>query len=175
MVERHDPLGDPAGRSDDDRHHGPRIEEQDFDVPHRRGLERRGGNKGELTSYTREHLRRRLEGRVDLTAQLGEVEWERSRTLILAREQLIGVEPIALFGRNPSGRRVRVCEQASRLQFRELVSHGRRRDLQPAALDEVSRPDRLAGGDVLLDHERQQVALSCRQGRRRIRGHLQEF
>src|SRR5881396_34368 len=108
-------------------------------MTHRRRLERRRGDEGELTSYTREHLCRRLERRVDLTTQLREVEWERARPRILAREQLSRVEPVALLRRNPAGRRVWVREQASPLELGELVPHSRRRDVQLAALNEVSR------------------------------------
>ena len=175
MVERHDPFGDPSGRGDHDRHHGAWVEQQDLDVTHRRRFERRRRHEGELTSYTREHLRRRLEHRIDLTAQLGEVERKRAGPRVLPREQLGRIEAIALLGRHPSGRRMRMGEQALPLELGELVAHGRRRDIQLGALHEVPRSDRLAGRDVLLDHERKQLALSRRESCRRIGGHLQEF
>ena len=175
VVERHDPFGDAAGRGDDDRHDRARVEQQDLDMPHRRRLERRRGHERELTGYPREHLGRRLEGRVDLTAQLGEVERERPRARILPGEQLVGVEAVALLGRNAARRRVRMGEQASRFELRELVAHGRRRHAQLAALHEVPRADGLAGRYVLLDHEREQLALSSRESCCWIRGHLQEF
>src|SRR4029077_524389 len=102
-----------------------------------------------LTGYTGEHFRGRLEGRVDLAAQFGEVERERARAGILPGQQLVRVESIAPLGRAPAGRCMRMREQASSLQLRELVAHCRRRDVQIGALDQVPRTDGLAGGDVL--------------------------
>ena len=82
-----------------------------------------------------------------------------SGTLLLAREQLVRVQPVRLLGRDAAGRRVRMREQAARLELGELVADRRRRDAQTGALDEVPRADRLAGRDVLLDDAREEVAL----------------
>jgi hypothetical protein len=64
-------------------------------------------------------------------------------------------------------------EQAARLELGELVPDRRRGHLQPRSLDEVTRPDRLAGGDVLLDHAREDVALPRSETRYGILRHLQ--
>src|SRR5205085_10793429 len=70
---------------------------------------------------------------------------------------------------------VRVREQPVCLELRQLVAHGRRRDAEAGALDEVPRTDRLAGGGVLLDHAREQVALPRSQISCPLRCHLQAF
>ena len=66
-------------------------------------------------------------------------------------------------------------EEPPALELRKLVAHRRGRNAQAPALDEVPRADRLAGRDVLLDHEREQLALAVTEIRDWIRGHLQEF
>ena len=66
-------------------------------------------------------------------------------------------------------------EEPPALELRKLVAHRRGRNAQAPALDEVPRADRLAGRDVLLDHEREQLALAVAEIRDWIRGHLQEF
>ena len=55
----------------------------------------------------------------------------------------------------------------------QLVAHGRGRDFQPGALDQVAGTDRLAGGDVLLDDAREDLALPRCQARCGITCHLQ--
>jgi hypothetical protein len=50
-------------------------------------------------------------------------------------------------------------EQAEALELGELVADGRRRDAQPGPLDEILRPNRLAGRDVLLDDADQDLPL----------------
>ena len=84
----------------------------------------------------REHLARRLEGRIDLAAQLGQVERERLGPGLLPGEELVGVQAVGPFGRDAAGRRMRVREQAARFELGELVADGRGGDAEPAALDE---------------------------------------
>ena len=144
-------------------------------MTHGRRLERRRRDEGELTGEPREHLRRRLEDGIDLAPKLGQVEREQARPRVLAGQQLRRIELVALLGRNPAGRSVRMRQQPLALELRQLVAHGRRRDAQPTALDEVPGADRLAARHVLLHHEREQLALALRESCRRIRRHLQEF
>ena len=51
-------------------------------------------------------------------------------------------------------------EQAEPLELGELVADRRRRDVEAGTLDERLRADGLAGGDVLLHHPPQDVALA---------------
>ena len=78
-------------------------------------------------------------------------------------QQLVGVEPVAGVGGHPPGRRVRVAEQAARLQLGQLVADGGRRGVDAAALDQRLRADRMAGGDVLGHHLGQDQRLARRQ------------
>ena len=176
VIERHDPFGDAAGRGDDDGHHRARVEQQDLDVPHRRRLERRRGHQRELTGDTREHLGRRLERRVDLAAQLGEVERERAGARILTREQLVRVEAVALLGRNAAGRCVRMREQILALRAprarcaRSTATRSARRAPRGAS-------SRRAGRSRRTPRSRARATSRCRAVRARcwIRRHLQEF
>ena len=121
----------------------------------------------------REDVARRLERGVDLAPELREVERERPRPRLLARQQCLGMQAIRELGRDAAGRRMRVGQQPARLEFRELVPDRRRGDLQACALDQVVRADRLAGGDVLLDHAREDLALARGQADYGITCHLQ--
>ena len=171
LPERHRTLCDTAGRRDHDDHDRARIEQQHFDVTDGRRLERRRRHERQHVRDTREHLAGRLEGRIDLTPQLRKVERERARTRILVRKQLVGVEAVALIGRNATRRRVRMHEQAEPLQLGERRADRRRRDAQPGALDEVLRADRLARGDVLLDDDPEDLTLAISEHH----AHLQAF
>ena len=144
-------------------------------MSHRRRLERRRRDQREQTRHLRQHLRRRLERRFHLPSESREVERESARTRILAREQLVGIEPVSLLGRHPACRRVGMAEEAARLQLRELVAHRRGRDDQAGPLDEVLRPDRLARGDVLLDDAGENLPLPPCQLMNAVNCHLQEF
>ena len=137
-------------------------------------LERRSGDEGEQARHVRQHLRRCLEGRVDLAAERGQLEREPSGPRVLPRERLVREEAIAALGRHATGRRVWMREQPPPLELRELVSHGRRRDGQDRGLDEVLRPHRLPRRDVLLHDAREDVALP-RGELDVIPGHLQGF
>ena len=67
----------------------------------------------------------------------------------------LDVEAVAGIGRHAPGGRVRVPEEALRLQLGQDVAHGRRADAQGVALDERLRSDRRGGGDVFLDDGQQ--------------------
>jgi hypothetical protein len=173
VLERDHAFRDASGRGDDDRHHGAGIEQQDFDVLHRRRLEVGRRHEREHVGRARQHLARRLECRIDLAPELRQVERERVRARFLPRQQLVRMQPVGALGRDAAGRRVRMREQPSRLELGELVSDRGRRHAQSGTLDEIARANGLSGGDVLLDHEREQVALARSQPECGIRGHLQ--
>ena len=173
VLERNHAFRDASGRRDHDRHNGAGIEQQDFDVLHRRRLELRRRHEREHVGRARQHLAGRLECGIDLALKLGQVERERVRACLLPRQELVGVQPVRALRRHTAGRRVWMCEQPPRLELGELVSDGGRGHAQAGPLDEIARADRLAGGDVLLDHECEQVALAGSQADCRIRGHLQ--
>ena len=63
---------------------------------------------------------------------------------------VVDEEAVALVGRHPSGRRVRLGEVALLLQHGHLVAHGRGADLDPGRGGDVRRADGLGRGDVLL-------------------------
>ncbi len=80
-------------------------------------------------------------------------------------EQRVDVDAVAAVGGDAARRRVRVRQQPARLELGELRPHGRRRHPQPAAGDEVLRPDRLPRADVLLDTRRRTVLLALGEAR----------
>ena len=58
---------------------------------------------------------------------------------------------VARVGRDATGRRVRVGQEAGRLEVGEDVAHGRARHAEAVALDERGRADGCRGVDVFLD------------------------
>jgi hypothetical protein len=85
-VERDDTFRDASGGSDHDDHHRARIEQQDLDVADRGRLEGRCRDERKQIAHTGEHLARRLERRIDFTAQLQEIERECARAGVLLCE-----------------------------------------------------------------------------------------
>jgi hypothetical protein len=69
----------------------------------------------------------------------------------LDRGQPVHEQPVPLVGRDPPGAGVRLRDQALFLQGRHVVADRGRRNPQPVPLDQGPRPDRLLGGDVVLD------------------------
>ena len=61
------------------------------------------------------------------------------------------VKAVAGVGRDAAGGRVRVGQQAVRLEFGEDAAHGRAGHAEAVALDERLAPDRCRGGDVFLN------------------------
>ena len=108
---------------------------------------------------SREHLGRRAKRLLDLVAHRAEVDPERVGTAFERVDELLGVQAVAALRRRPSGRRVRMRQQTEVLELGELAAHRRRREVETGALDERARADRLAGRDVLLDDEPQDLAL----------------
>src|SRR4029077_19511445 len=94
-----------------------------LDVADEGRLERRRRHECELTGYTREGVGRRLEGGVDLSPQLREVEREDARPLILSGKDAARIQPVTLLGRDPPGGRVRMREEPPALELRKLVAH----------------------------------------------------
>src|SRR5439155_20322937 len=88
---------------------------------------------------------------------------ERGRAAIQGLDELLRVQPVAALGRQPSCRRVRMRQEAERLELGELTAHGRRGHAQLAALDETLGADRLARRHVLLDDTPQNLPLSRRK------------
>src|SRR5207248_1734395 len=110
-----------------------------------------------------EHLRRRLERRLDLAPRLTEVERELLRTRLQPVEQLVGVVAVALLRRHAAGRGVRMRQQTARLELRQLVPDRGRGRAKPEALDEPFRADRLPRRDMLLDDTAQDLLLTERE------------
>ena len=131
-------------------------------------LERRRRDEGDERRDLRQHLGGDPKGGVDLAPDVREVDREHGRRERLLEERL-GVEPVAGVGRHPARRRVRMVEEAERLELGELVAHGRRRCIDRSQLDERLRPDRMAARDVGVDHVRQDHDLARRQ--RQARAH----
>ena len=71
--------------------------------------------------------------------------------------QPVDEQPVALVGRDPAGRGVRLGDVALVLQHGHVVADGRRRDPEVVPLDQRLRPDRLAGGDVVGDDRAQHL------------------
>ena len=155
-------VTDPVG-GDDDRHHDVRLQQQHLHVAHGGRFDRRRRHERQQSRELREHVRRRLERGLELVPLLGELERKRRRPRLEALEQAVGEEPVAVVGRHAAGRCVRMREEALPLELGELAAHGRRRDVQARPLDERLRCDRLAGRDVLLHDEAEDLALSLRQ------------
>ena len=63
----------------------------------------------------------------------------------------LDVEAVALIGRDAAGRRVRVGQQAVRLELGEDAAHGRAGHAEAVAVDERLAADRRRGRDVFLD------------------------
>ena len=63
---------------------------------------------------------------------------------------VVDEEPIALVGRDATGRGVRLRQIPLLLEHRHLVANGRRADPNAGQIGDVRRPDRLSRGDVLL-------------------------
>src|SRR4029079_3118534 len=78
-------------------------------------------------------------------------------------DELLRVEAVAALGGRSSRGRVRMGQQAQRLEPRELTAQGGRGEAERRALDERARADRLAGRDVLLDDETQDLAICSRE------------
>src|SRR5438874_1193045 len=65
------------------------------------------------------------------------------------RADLVDEEAVAAIGRNAARAGVRLNEVAELFEARHLVADGRRRHVEPRALNEVARTDRFARADVL--------------------------
>jgi hypothetical protein len=174
IVEVEEPLGDAAGRGDDDDHHELRLQEQDLDVSHPGRLERGRGDEREQPRHLGEHLGRRLQRRLYLGARRRQVEWEGRRVRLESPEELVGVVAVPTFGRHAPRGRVGVREQPEILQLRKLRADGRRRDAEVGALDERLRADGLPRAHELLDDATEDLPLPFAQ-LHRFRLHLQEI
>ena len=138
-------------------------------------LERRCRHQREHVSHSRENFARRLERRVDLAPEVREPEREGARPRVLAREELVGVEPVALLRGDPARRRVRVRQETLGLELGQVVAYGRGRNEQPGALDERARADGLSRRHVFLNDASEDVPLPRRELACPVRHHLQEF
>ena len=163
LGERVAHVRDAAGRRDDDDHDDGRLEQQHLRVPQRRRLQRRRRDEREQARHLREHLGRRLQRFRDLRVLARDAERELGPSRLRSGQERVDVEAVARLGGHAPGRGVRVREQAEALELGELVADGRRRDVEAGTLDERLRADGLAGGDVLLHHPPQDVALALRE------------
>src|SRR5262249_14832881 len=120
-----------------------------------------------------EHLRRRLQCRLDFVTRGREVERERRGLRLEPSEQLVRVVAVAALRRNASRGRVWMREQAEVLELGELGANRRRRDPEVRALDERLRADRLSRAHELLDDAAEDRALSFTELRRFL--HLQDI
>ncbi len=141
ILEVEEALRDTAGRGDDDDHHELRLQKQHLDVSDMRDVERRRRDEREQPRHLREHLRRRLERRLDLGARGGQVERERGRLRLEVPEELVGEIAVAGLGRDAPRGRVRMLEQAERLQLGKLGADRGRRDAEVGSRDERLRAD----------------------------------
>ena len=174
VVEVEEPLRDAAGGRDHDHHHQLRLQQQHLDVADVRRLERRRGHEREQARDLGEHLRRRLQRRLDLRVGGVQVERERGRLRIEPLEQPVGVIAVAALRRHAPRRRVRMRQQPERLELGELGAHRRRRRVEADRSTSVFEPTGCAGGDVLLDHAPEDLLLPRRELRRVcLNGHLQ--
>ena len=160
VVELEQSLRHRSRRCDDDRHHDVRLNKKYLHVAHSGCLDGRCGHERQQSRELREHVRRRLERRLQLAARLCELERKRRRTRLEALEQAVGEEPIAVLRGHAAGRSVRMREQALPLELGELAAHPRRCDGKPRPLDERLRRDPLAGRDVLHHNETEELTLS---------------
>ena len=78
-------------------------------------------------------------------------------------EQAVRVVAVALLGRDPPGRGVRMRQQAACLELGQLGADRGRRDVEARPVHERPRPDRLAGRDERLDDAAQDLALTVRE------------
>jgi hypothetical protein len=117
-------------RRDHDDHDARRLQRQHLDVLDRGGLERRRRHEREKSRRVREHLRRRSERLLDLVAHRAKIDAERLGTPLDRVDEFLGVEAVAALGRRPPRGRVRVSQQAERLELRELASHRRGREAE---------------------------------------------
>jgi len=124
LGEVEEPLRHAAGGRDHDDHHELRLQQQDLHVPHVRRFQRGRRDEREQPRHLGEHLRRRLQRRLDLGARRREVEREGRRLRLESPEQLVGVMAVALLGRHASCGRVRMREQPEALQLRQLGPDG---------------------------------------------------
>ena len=95
---------------------------------------------------------------LELAPDAGDIERQRLRPPVDRVDELLRVDPVAVLRRHPPRGRVRMREQAERLELGELAPHRRRRHVHARPRDERFRPDGLAGRDVLLDHPPQDLA-----------------
>ena len=160
LGEAVDPLRDATRGRDHHHHHRVRLQQQHLDMANGRASERRRGDEREQARQLRQHVGRRLQRGVDLAARGTEVQREALRTRIEPLEQAVGVVAIAALGRDPTGRRVRVCQQPAGLELRELGPDRGRGDNQARSRNERARADGLARRDVRLDHAAQDLALA---------------
>ena len=136
------PLLDPAGVGDQHEHQPGVAQLDQLEVPHRRAVEDRVLDDG------------------DVTRQLGEqpdgsrhhvVEVERAVEELLDRAALgtaqrldgrepVDEQPVALVGRHPAGTGVGLGDVALFLQRRHVVAHGRGRDPEVVPLDQGLEP-----------------------------------
>ncbi len=152
ILEHEDALRDATRRGDHHDDHDLGLQQQHLDVPHDRRLEWRRRDEREQVRDLRERIRGRLEGSVDLVPDGFEVEQQLARASIERLEQAVDVEPVAEIGRHAPGGGMRVRQEAELLELGQLVPHGRRRHLHPAAAREGLRTDGLPDREIVLDH-----------------------
>ena len=144
VLRLEEPLRDAPRRRDHHHHHDARLQDEHLDVSHHCRLERRRRDEREETSRLREHLRGRLQCRVELVPHRREVEREAPRPPLDRSHELLRVDAVAALRRDAPRRGVRMGEQAEPLELGELDPDGRRGGVDAGAHDE--RPRRRAGG-----------------------------